>query len=282
MNNEAKLTLAFLERAPTGAADELQTLPLDQAAALVESMPAHASAPVLGIMIPWYAARLLERVSAQRAAMILRQLDFADAIGLARLIDSGLRARILEELPSGFSRRVARSLEYPFHQVGAWIEPDVPTLGPDHCVHDALRALKSSGPVSHVFLASPEGERFVGLISLQDILRAEVSMPLFRLKGKRVDPLSSLASLSSVTFDERWDDMLHMPVVGRRGNLLGGLSRGALRRGTQAAHTAPSSRERPMINEVTKAFGVACVGIMDLMTEAVTGQGLESDRSARR
>ncbi|HUF73968.1 MAG TPA: CBS domain-containing protein [Gammaproteobacteria bacterium] len=282
MNNETKLMLAFLERAPTGAAEELQALPVDQAAALVDSIPAQLSAPVLNTMIPWHAARLLERVSAPRAAMILRQLDFTDAIGLARSIDSAPRNRMLEELPSGFARRLARSLEYPFHQVGAWIEPDVPTLGPDHCVHDAMRALKSSGPVSHVFLSSPEGESFLGLISLQDILRAEISMPLFRLKGKRVDPLSSLASLSSVTFDERWDDVLHMPVVGRRGNLLGGLSRAALRRGTQAAHAMPANRPRPMINEVTRAFGVACVGIMDLMAEAVTGQGIESQRKARR
>jgi magnesium transporter len=278
MSNEVKLTVAFLDRAPQAAAQELQGLPLEEAAALLESLPARLSAPVLNEMIPWHGARILAAVSAARAAAVLRQLNFADSLGLARLMSSESRDRIGEELPTNYARRFRNALRYPQHQVGAWIDPDVPTLSVTDTIGDAVRVLRAAAAASHVFVESAEHALFVGTVAVREILRGEPSLPLEQLAINHVEAMSSTATLSSVIFDERWDELLYVPVVGRRGNLLGGVSRGVLRRAMHEQDTVLSSSRPSLVRELSGALLITCFGILKLTAES-TGT---VDRGAAR
>ena len=271
MNSKTTLTLAFLQQAPRPAAQVLQGLPTDEAALLIEAIPARLAAPVIVEMIPWQAARVLERASAARAAMILRQMSFADAVTLARLIAVDFRANIYEELPSRFAQRLIKALSYPRHQVGAWIEPDVPTLSSDHSVADALRLLRAAEHSSHLFIESTRHEGYLGTLSIREILRSEPTMRLDRLPIVKTKPILNRAPLSSVTFDQRWDDMLHLPVVGRRGTLLGGLSRRSLRAAGHAGHAVARKSDASLLYQLVAALAVTCSGAGRLISTSVHG-----------
>lgn len=276
MNSDTELALVFLDRAPDSAARELQNLPMGEGAALLDSVPVRLSAPLLVRMIPWNAARLLEAVSRSRAAELLRQLTFLDAVSLARLISADVFDGIVEEMPSKFGRRLTNALRYPSYQAGAWVDSEVPTLSIDDTVEDALQILKTADSASHVFLESERHGEFAGVVSLNEILRAGPSTRMSQLKRSRVDPISNRATLASVVFDERWDELIHLPVVGRRGNLLGGLTRRTLRQAIHEHRPATKDRSVSLVRELTASYGVTIFRLAQM----ICASGSVSDNSA--
>jgi Mg/Co/Ni transporter MgtE len=277
MNNAEKLTVTFLERAPAAAADELQRMPVDDAAQLLEAIPARLAAPVVNGMIPWQAARLLETVPAARAAMILRQLAFFDSISLARLMRPEYRERLVEELPTRYARRLTNALRYPQHQVGAWIDPEVPTLNVEATVADAQRVLRAAEPASHVFVESADRSTYIGSVTVQVVMRADLARRLEQLELDAARPISSRAPLASVNFDERWDECLHLPVIGRRGNLLGGLSRKTLRESLHEQHVMQRTAERSIAHHLFAALLVTVAGMLKLISESMRTVAASSD-----
>ena len=273
MNSNTELTLAFLDRAPESASAELQQLPVPEGAALLEYVPVRLSAPLLVKMIPWNAARLVESVSRTRAAQLLRQLNFLDAVSLTRLITEDIRDEIFEEMPSSIGRRLTSALRYPSYQVGAWIDSDVPTLSIDDTVSDALQMLKSATSASHVFLESERHGQFVGAVSTREILSANSTARLRQLKQSRVDAVSNRAALSSVVFDERWDEFLHLPVVGRRGNLLGGLTRRALRQGVHEQRAFSKEPSASWLRELVASYGLTAFGVLQMISQSRPDSG---------
>ena len=265
MTDRTSLTVAFLDRVPRAAAQELQRLPIKEAAALAESVPTRLYAPVLSAMIPWHAARLLENVTPSKAGALLRLLGFVDSISIMRLVGPDGREPVFEALPSRYSRRLRAALTYAPHQVGAWTDPDIPTLSVADTVGDALRVLRDGRTVSHVFLESEGHEKFVGVVSVAAILRGEQSAKLAALPIVHATPIFNRASLASLTFDDRWDDFLHLPVVGRRGNLLGGLSRRTLRNAVHAQFLAGTESRRSLLRNVMDALSVTCAGLLKLV-----------------
>lgn len=273
MSSNTKLTVAFLEKAPRAAAAELQQLPVNESAALIESVPPRLSAPVVIGMTPWNAARLLETMASTRAAMIIRQLGFADMVSMARLIAAEARARIADELPGNISRRLLNALRYPPYQVGAWIDPEVPTLSADDTVADALRVLRTADFASHVFLEAEAHGEFLGVIAIRDVLQGDPGIRLGQLRRLRVEPVSNRASLASITFDERWDELIHLPVVGRRGNLLGGLARQSVRRGLHEQRTASAERNPSWLRELFDSYLATGLGVAQLLSRASPERG---------
>ena len=265
MTKTPRLTLAFLEHAPSAAAAVLHDLPIDETAAFLESVPARLAAPAVNAMTPWHGARCLEALSRQRAAMILRELSVLEAASLVRLLKPDDVDAIVDELPGHFGRRLRTSLRYPLDQVGAWIDHDVPCLRAEDSVRHAQRVLCDAEAVSHIFVESDE--MFAGCIEIRNVLRADPNMLLGQLPYASLEPVANRASLASVDFDERWDRALHLPVIGRRGNLLGGLSRHALRKGIHEHHVT-AAEPQSLIRHLCGALVAACAGIVDFLVQA--------------
>jgi Mg/Co/Ni transporter MgtE len=276
MSSAAKLTLTFLERKPGQAAHVLERLPVKQASVYLETVPARLAGAAVSAMTPWHAARVLEGVAAPRAALLLRQLAFADTTSIVRLVRAELRARILAELPTKYARRLERSLQYPPYQVGAWIDPGVPMLSTADSVDDAIRALRAAEPASHVFLEAQDHGIYAGAVAVQEVLRSELGTPLGQLSGTSVKPVASRASLASVLSDMRWDELLHLPVVDRRGNLLGGISRGALRKGIHDHRLQRISHKRSLMADVGVALLLTGAGMARLLSGAPQARPSES------
>jgi Mg/Co/Ni transporter MgtE len=235
------LTLAYLEQAPGAAAKVLQEIGIAETASFFETVPARLAAPVVNSMIPATGARCLERMTAPRSAAILRSLPYHDSASMLRLVRVELRDQILAELPTSVAKRLHRSLQYSISAVGAWIDPDIPLLSSEHAVEDALRYLRETRAASHVFLEDVNNGKFIGAIGVNELLRSEPTALLAQLPIDPIAPVSNRAALASIAFHPGWDEYLILPVVGRRNNVLGGLSRTALRRGVHEHHVVGSA-----------------------------------------
>ena len=256
------LTFAYLEQAPAAAAKVLQDIGFVEAAAFLDSVPARLSAPVINKMIPAISARCLERMSAARSASVLRSLSYQDSAGLLRLVRTQWRDQILDELPSTVSRRLTRSLKYPLNVVGAWIDPDVPVLSPEHRVEDALHYLRQTRNASHVFLESTGSGQFIGAVSLAALLHSDQATTLGQLRIDEVKPVSNRAALASVAFHSAWDDYLFLPVVGRRNNVLGGISRATLRVGARDERAAAALDSGNIVGQLVFALLLTIAGLV--------------------
>ena len=261
------LALAYLEQAPSSAAKVLQEMGIDEAAAFLETVPARLAAPVVNSMIPAMSARCLERVTAARSAAILRDLAHHDATTLLRLVRVDMRNTVLAELPTSMAKRLHRSLQHSVNSVGAWTDPDIPLLSPEHTVDDALRYLRDTRTASHIFLESASNGRFLGAIGVHDLLSSERATPLANLPVHEIAPLSNRAALASVAFHPAWDDYLVLPVVGRRHNVLGGLSRTALRRGVHVQRAATQMTPSSVLGNLVAALLLTCAGLMRLAVQ---------------
>lgn len=268
MTEADPLTLAFLEYAPEAAARVMQELPTGDVAGFLDTVPARLAAPAVNALTGWHAARCLEQIAPERAALILRQLSFNDVTSVVRLMRADSFASICEELPGSYARRLRGALHYPAHQVGAWIDPAVPVLACSDTVDRALLVLRSGEPASHVFLQADDDATFAGGVRVCDVLRADPSARLDQLPVERFEPISNRASLATVNFDERWDESLFLPVVGRRGTVLGGLSRQALRRGLQQHQARAGAPERTIPQQMASALLIASAGLLDLLTRS--------------
>jgi hypothetical protein len=80
-----------------------------------------------------------------------------------------------------------------------------------------------------------------------------------------------------VNFDERWDECLHLPVIGRRGNLLGGLSRKTLRESLHEQHVMQRTAERSIAHHLFAALLVTVAGMLKLISESMRTVAASSD-----
>ncbi len=232
MTSAPSLTLAFLERRPDSAARALEDLDPADAAAFLETVPVRISAPVACAMSPWAAAHLVELLSPEQAAGLLRNMVYQDAASVLRLVGQERFNAILAALPKGLAKGFRNSLSYPKGTVGAWMDHSVPSFPAESSVADGLKYVKQrrSRVGSHIFVVEETG-RFAGAVSVGDLLRSAAKTALAEIMDRSVSPLSNRALLATVAAAPGWDEYPMLPVVGRRGNMLGGLTRMGLRRG---------------------------------------------------
>jgi Mg/Co/Ni transporter MgtE len=265
MADNPDLTLAFLAHAPQSAAQVLEEIEPEQAAAFLEDIPARIAAMAVGYMSSWTGARCIERLTPPRAAAILTNLQFHDCAGLVRLVAMPRRNAILENLPGRLARRLRNALTYPAGSVGAWIDPEIPAFAVTATVGDALRYLETAGVASHVFLHTEDGGRFAGSIPVTTLMRSRAGRVLSELPVSRDRPLSSRAMLASVAFLEEWDEFLMLPVIGRQQSMVGGLSRASLRKGMHEYRNTRELIPGTITGQLLSALATTCSGLLHLV-----------------
>jgi Mg/Co/Ni transporter MgtE len=265
MKTKSKLTLAFLQHDPASAAGVLQQMDPGVVAAFLDTVPARLASPVLNAMIPFAAAHCLSKIAPHRAAAALRHLTPHERTGLARLLPTEVRDPILDELPDSAKRHIVNALRYPVNSVGAWIDPRVPVLRTDSRVSDALKFLQGSPNVSHVFLEDSAQGLYLGAVAIVTLIGCQAGARLNDVARVAVEPLSNRATLATAQSHPDWDRFLMLPVTGRRGTVLGALSREAIRAGLQETHASAAQRHRPMIAELSSALLACSAGLARLV-----------------
>jgi Mg/Co/Ni transporter MgtE len=267
MNDRPTLTLAYLAHAPESAALVLEQIDPREAAHFLDEIPARFAAPVVGFMSAWAGARCIELLSPHRAAAILQNLAFHDSAGLVRLIGAEKHEPVFDALPVRLARRLRNALRYPAGSVGAWIDPEIPSLPHAASVGDAIRSLGNAAVASHVFLHHHDSGRFAGSVALASLIRSNPARSLAELPVVRIQPLSSRATLSSVAFLQEWDDYLMLPVIGRNQAVVGGLSRASLRKGMQEHRTSRHSVPGSMTGHLVSALATTATGLLHVLAE---------------
>ncbi len=264
------LSIAFIERSPDNAARVLEGLEPASAAAVIGMLPSRIAGLAIARMTPLSAARCLAALDPDQASGVLRAVPFQDAAGALRVLEADARESLLEALPQRLARDFERSLRYPRDSVGAWMDQQESAMPQSRTVQEALQLLRQprQRPSEALFVID-EGNRYVGILRLADILRLDGRSPLGDVIDRRPVALSGRATLSSVAGHADWDALTSLAVVGRKGNFLGTLSRRQLRAGISALSRRPARLDPDSIltHMLTGCF-VSFAGLLSLMMQA--------------
>lgn len=267
MPSPHRLTLAFLEADPEGAAKVLETFTADAAAAFLGDVPTAIAAPVVDAMQTATAARVVTRLAPDDAAALILAMAHGRA-SLVRLLPDDYVGRVLEHMPTRTANRFRKSLAYPPGTVGAWMDPDVATFPAATRVGDCLARIRAMRQkIDLQVFVTGDRRRLAGVAGLNDLLGADEGLPLSAVAARGVRRLSPHATLKTVSTLPDWDRALSLPVTTRGETLLGVLHFDGVRAGLAVDRPAEA---RPHLGSLLLNLGEAYLLVLAGLLQAVS------------
>lgn len=236
MASASKLSLAFVDRRPAAAARVLESLPAGDAAAFIETVPTRYAIKVLAPMNAPLAADIVQRLDEASAAAVLREMEFAAASALLRQVAPESRRPILAELSDRRRREFETALAFAADSVGANMCTDVVTVTGEETVAEALKRVREDrdGRSDAVFVIDSQ-RKLRGSIPLRVLARQRAKTAVAELADPSCASVYARARISRVAAMALWSEYNQLPVVSRRGELVGVLYRQSLAAGAHGS-----------------------------------------------
>jgi len=259
------LVRAYLNTHPDSAADALETVTPEAAAELLAELPPDDAAVIAMHMVPGFTAsclialdpvsagKILDRMSARQAAMVLRHIDRTSRGPLVALIGRARRAH------------VSLILRQPMQIVAAWIDTQVPALRAEDTVAIARdRVAQADGAFDRVFIVDA-GYRLLGAVPVRILLQQAPETNLSDLMEPQPDRLMGSLLIHVALDDPSWQKSDLQPVVDASGKFLGTIRHADLRRAylPDAPHATASRAENSAI-ELTHMVYLALAETMNV------------------
>jgi Mg/Co/Ni transporter MgtE len=257
------LTLTYLAGHPAEAAQVLETLPRAASVALLARVPARIGAPVLEALGSSSAAGHLVDLEPERATALLGTVRVQTAAAALRHVPEPRRAALLDGMPTARALACRLLLGHPEWSVGAWADPDVVVFGPDTRVDEAIARLGQEGDrdISDGLYVADPGGRLLGVVAPGDLLRAPVHLRLDGLMRPPPTPLPAAMRVTAALRWQAWDETLSLPVIDRRGRLVGRVPRMMLARAT-APSRASSGEGGALVAVMASAYWNLVSGLL--------------------
>lgn len=270
MNGHEQLAAEFLELHPESAARLLESMPVEQANAVLGTADTRVAAPVLANMLPTYAAQCVERQPAADGAHLLEQLGSQEAAAVLRHLEREHREAVLGALGAQWVVAFKLLLSYPVNTVGAWVEPRVLTL-PDDCnAGEARERIARGAQLAQARIYVLDRSRRIrgairGLALLQVPQRKTLASIL-----EPADAIWAREPLATAQEHGIWERNTEAPVINREEEFIGVISyadvRKAYRQLTRSVAQSGSLRERD-IAEVTELISVGAGSLWQSLGE---------------
>lgn len=222
MASASRLTLAFINKRPSAAARVLETLPIEDAAAFIETVPTRYATKVLAPLNTNLVSVIVERLPAESATAILRDMEFALASAVLRRVHRDRQHRIMAELPERRRQDFKAVMKFPADSVGANMSTALVTALSTETVTDALKRVRAdrTGQSDAVFVID-ESHKLLGAVSLSILTRQRPKAELRDLLDKRCPAVAARSRVSQIATLTAWHQYNQLPVISRRGELIG-------------------------------------------------------------
>jgi magnesium transporter len=251
-----QLVAAYLRLHPDSAARLLESMPADQANAVLGAVDLATAAPVLGQMLPTCAAQCIEKQPPADSALLLERLGSQESVAVLRHLSSEQRETVLNSLGPQWLMAFKLLLSYPTNTVGAWVEPRVLTL-PDDCTAGEARDRIARG--DHVTQARiyvlDRSRRLRGAVRGIALLQVSSRKKLAAIL-EPADALWARDALATAQEHSVWERHTEAPVVNRDEEFIGVISYADLRRAFRQVNHVPGANGDREIAEVTELIAI--------------------------
>jgi magnesium transporter len=216
------LIRSFIESHPRDAAVSFEKLELSEALRILRNLPVRTI------------AILLERLTAQKAGTILKQLEpirlreilsiLPPKIASSALqhMDDKEREVALGNLPENFKRQIQDLLQYAPETAGAMMEPRVTSIPLNLTVQGAITYVRKAPRQTLYYLyVTDDAGKLAGVLNMRDLLLANPRDSLDKLIHRNLFSVSEMMSREEVITLMRRHHFLALPVVDSEGRLVG-------------------------------------------------------------
>jgi len=120
--------------------------------------------------------------------------------------------------------RLEAMLSYPEDTAGGLMNIDTITVRPNVTLDVVLRYLRLRGEIPHMtdyLVVVNRSDRYIGLLSISDLLTKDPSLSVGRVMVKDIDPIPAMMPAREVAEIFEFRDLISAPVVDDEGRLLG-------------------------------------------------------------
>jgi len=216
------LNQRFVIDHPSEAADELQSLPAQDAALVLQGQPVRAILPAWRQLAPNVAAELLDRMPGTHAKGILSELPPNEALQVLGLLEPDKQDELLELLDPGIAKELRELMVYPPDTAGRLMDTRFSALRENLTAREALDFLRRNQVKATRSLFLLDGDnRLAGKVAIQDIAVADAEARLVSISQPVVASVDPVAPQSEVADVLEKFKLADLPVVNVDGTLLG-------------------------------------------------------------
>jgi magnesium transporter len=219
---DAALTHRFLLDYPHEAAQLLEGMPGDEAAALLAAQPAHAALPAWEALAGDVALDLLQRLPEPLALHLLAEAEPVASVAVLVQLDGDERDVWLKKLDAEVERELRGLLAYPPDSAGRLMDPRVSPLRSGMSVAEAIERLRGvrRGGLRELFVIDDEG-RLAGRVEMQDLALAAADKPLADITRGVIAVVNELDPREEVVETLQKQPITALPVINIGGRLVG-------------------------------------------------------------
>jgi Mg/Co/Ni transporter MgtE len=251
---------------------------LKDAAAFIESIPTRYAVLVFHALSARESASIVSHLGIDSGTAIIREMEFGAATAVLRQLSRSDCAAYLNELPARQKRYFEMSLTFAPDSVGYCTTTDVSSLTQDQTADEGLRVIKESqhSRMDAVFIVD-DNRKYLGAVSVLTLLRSPAVTKLGTLIDSSLPALSPNATLHHVSKFPAWNDCGQLPVVSRRGELIGALNRTSLAEphSSNLAHAEPVTRSTTTL--IMGAMVDCSIGLAAMLAQPLPVQDTEGE-----
>ncbi len=203
---------------------------------LLESLHPSERELVWELVEPEKDGEVLTYVNDDVRAKLIRQMAPAELVAAAETMETDDLADLLQDLPdiviqevlasmgSQDRERLETMLAYSEDTAGGLMNIDTITVRPNVTLDVVLRYLRLRGeipPMTDYLIVVNRADRYIGLLSISDLLTKDPSLSVGRVMEKDIDPIPALMTAREVAEIFEFRDLISAPVVDDDGKLLG-------------------------------------------------------------
>jgi magnesium transporter len=272
MNGHERLVDAYFTLHAESAARLLESMPVAQANASLAAVEVSVAAPVLGRMLPTYAARCVEQQPPADAALLLQRLGSQESSAVLRHLPTELRDQVLSSMGAQWVVAFKLLLSYPANTVGAWVEPRVLTLPDDCTAGEARERVARSEHTAQARIYVLDRSRRIrgavrGITLLQTPNRKKVSALI-----EPADALWAREPLGTAQEHSVWERNTEAPVVNREEEFIGAISYVDLRKAYRQITWSGDSRNERDLAEVTELIAIGAGSVWQSLGDLVRAE----------
>jgi magnesium transporter len=219
-------------------------------------------------MLPNAAARALLALPGERAIELLSPLAAPPAVSILRHVEEPRRSELIAGLPTASALAATLLLGYIDDSVGSCVDPDVIALPAGLGARDALERVRHADTRADRVFVVGEDRRLLGWIPIDTLLRAADTAQLASLLQEVPARLAAHASLAGARAHPGWRSSSTLPVLDRKGHLIGVLTRDALERASQKEPSAARDADsrHSLTGLLAEGYWNSVSGVLELLS----------------
>jgi len=276
---ERRIEIRLMENHPREAASTVESLPADEAAAVLAAAPVEPAARVLECMVASVGAATIERLGAERARDILVAIEPNVSVHMLRRLPEDRRQAMIDALPPVRRLSLMTLLSHAENTAGALMDPDELVLPDDISVREARSRIKEAPNHVHYNLYVVDREhRLVGVLNQSELMAADANQRLADVMVKATMSIRSGADLPRVLENPGWRQVSALPVIDKEKRFIGVIRYRKLRSLESARDDVHAQAPVSTARSLGELYAAGLGGLVEALAAIATGKASHDKR----